>query len=446
MKNTIDIILICIIVVLVLACAAAGVLGYYTHGWTMWDLSEESTVRIIEDDSISVEMDEDQQQGNTAVALEAGEGYAVTSAENDGYIEKAFVPLYCWPSKFDMWKDIEWSISYTIKYSKDEVEYTKEKLTMRLDETRPNLVWLECTGVFWGSATVTAAVGDLSASCSVRYEPVYLGLGIAADSVKNDTQYEPVREPNVPVIDGKAMIYYGDEYFKTGNNNRYYIGLLNHFGELELIDQSSRSVWEESTVAYPSSLNATVEWWYGGPNEAFINDPSLNINGYDNFFQIYHWPDDYEIIKGYSIYHTSFPIDLLNDVRWLPEIEYESGWVPGELLRPWLRFFREGASITCHGRQEGHYWYPYYTYGFSHSNANGFDEHGDCLTTPYFYAGFVINPLRLAEATYSDNCSAYRVHFDGETTFPVSITYGEYTLDIVFDFSKAEELVSEEYV
>lgn len=468
--NAIDIILICIIVVLVLACVAAGVLGYYTHGWTMWDLSEESTVRIIEDDSISVEMDEDQQQGNTAVALEAGEGYAVTSAENDGYIEKAFVPLYCWPSKFDMWKDIEWSISYSTINS-------EEKLTMRLDETRPNLVWLECTGAFFGVGTVTATVGDISATCGVHYEPVYLGLGVgrlvdtAAPSFRS-----PIIESWAPSIDDVCTLYYGTSAFKGQKHTHYNwsmsqnipVGLLNHFGEIELITREHKSVWQDCTVTMPdlpTAINATLSWWHGAPISEFGDDfPESDGSFYWLFHRRIPRPytdqEEYDIIKKYASQHDTYTVDLMDpssfptdialsasmnvfeDFTWKQDwdpdrdIIYSSTSAPTETSTP--------CRLNLYGYLTGDYWHndTDHRYGISAAHANGRFPNGRWVTTPFFYVGFECSFTNLASVIHNgSNCEAYFFDITDCDPIVVSITYGEYTLDIVFDFSKAEELV-----
>ena len=467
--NAVDIVLICIIVVLVLACVAASVLGYYTLGWKMWDLSEESAVRIIEDDSLSIEIDADQQHGDAAIALTAGEGYAITSAENDGYIEKSFVPLYCWPSKFDMWQDIEWSISY-------DNEYTKEKLAMRLDDTHPNLVWLECTGVFWNTATVTAAAGDLSATCSVRYEPVYLGLGVGAVThvsfgliSSGNHNYSPIVESAAPLIDNTCTLYCGTADFPTSSEiYNIKIGLLNHFGEVELITQDGRSVWQDSEVVVPElpdTMTATYHWYHEANDTIYdiYNAGFSGIHDYDKTLQ-----EEYDIIKQNSLVHDKYSVNLRGDNN-LPEgapsfpawgnFQWGHDWDPerdivydpisgyGAITRGLTQFIYRGTLSGDHWRDDDYY-------GITSVWANGkFDDNNhDWVTEPFYYVGFErifpkivgvqhIDLFNTQGHGYFNDCSAWYVDITDVEPITVSIAYGDYTLDVVFDFSKAEELV-----
>ena len=281
MKKT-DIALICIIVILALTCVAAGVLGYFTEGWTNWATLSETTT-VVDDNSLSTESD----------------GYAFTSAES-GYIEKAFLTLTAWASYWDIRKDIEWTVNYPNEYAAKKVSFSVAE-----DNVEGTLC---CTGVFWGTITVSISLGDVQSSVKVSFNPRYQALGLTDCLGEYDNTDMPL--PNseywavYPTFESRDF----HTEFVTGYvSNKIRIGLVNQFGELELIDQDGRSIYEQCEVSEPDNPVINVDFYYGGASSEYINNKDLNPTG-----EGFKTNTPYSIVAEYSISHTVVSVPIFD--------------------------------------------------------------------------------------------------------------------------------------
>ena len=391
-RNPIDIALISIILILILACIAAGLLGYYTIGFSDWDFRSSS---VVEDNTLNFVRDDDQK--DSPLELLKTESFATASSESPEYITKAFLRIYCNTSRMDMREDIEWDMSYS-------AEYTGTKVSMEIAEDNAS-VTLICTGVFWDTITVTASVDDQTASCKVYYEPEYLGLGAAISSTdpQDPESVSIAYEDDVPVIPAdyhggshrNVILGYDDpaDYgFKKGYYHVFRIGLVNHFGELEMIDQSSRSIFEQCQITVEndvpflyaeSSCGGAAEGCsYDFDRRGYIYDQdgqAVDWTEYERWSYIFEWSKyaqrSHEV-KTLSVIHENNP-----DESSAIEIYCHKGDV-------W-DFWGLQPRIKCRGEKQGHDWKSDDYYGFSDGHANGFDDFtGECLTEPYFWTGF----------------------------------------------------------
>ena len=423
MKKT-DIALICIIVILALTCVAAGVLGYFTEGWTNWATLSETTT-VVDDNSLSTESD-----GEIELL---SSGYAFTSAES-GNIEKAFLTLTAWASYWDIRKDIEWTVNYPNEYAAKKVSFSVAE-----DNVEGTLC---CTGVFWGTITVSISLGDVQSSVKVSFNPRYQALGLTDCLGEYDNTDMPL--PNseywavYPTFESRDF----HTEFVTGYvSNKIRIGLVNQFGELELIDQDGRSIYEQCEVSEPDNPVINVDFYYGGASSEYINNKDLNPTG-----EGFKTNTPYSIVAEYSISHTvvSVPIfDFASADFELCNSTFVLGLIDSSTVADGDN--KNFATTKRAGEYQGTHWKDddRYGYGFSAAYANTYSYsniYGDWLADPYYYTGFCYSfgpgyGTRLSPYTY-----AYDANFDKlNNPITIAFSYGEFLLEVKFDFSHCQE-------
>lgn len=428
MKKT-DIALICIIVILALTCVAAGVLGYFTEGWTNWATLSETTT-VVDDNSLSTESD-----GEIELL---SSGYAFTSAES-GYIEKAFLTLTAWASYWDIRKDIEWTVNYPNEYAAKKVSFSVAE-----DNVEGTLC---CTGVFWGTITVSISLGDVQSSVKVSFSPRYQALGLTDCLGEYDNTDMPLASseywPVYPTFESRD---FHTEFVTGYASNNIRIGLVNQFGELELIDQDGRSIYEQCEVSEPNNPVVDVDIYYGGPTQAYRD--ANDGKGFDR-------ESSYATIAKNSSKYTAaseriFDCDdsIFPDETYYSNLIFELASISYSTEPMSFEENRNRAITKCPGEYEGHIWKGNYAFGISEAYANTYDYsniYGDWTSDPYFYTGFSYNFDRGYSAmsgTFYESAPFYSTYFAYDANFerlsPITITfvYGEYRLEFSFDFSR----------
>lgn len=429
MKNPTDIALICVIVILALTCVAAGVLGYFTEGWTNWAILSETTTAV-DDNSLSTESD-----GEIELL---SSGYAFTSAES-GYIEKAFLTLTAWASYWDIRKDIEWTVNYSNEYAAKKVSFSVSE-----DNVEGTLC---CTGVFWGVITVSISLGDVQSSVKVSFNPRYQALGLA-DYYNEDYDYSvmPFGRDYCPVYstytsrDNHTEFITGWANFQL-ENNQMRIGLINQFGELELIDQNGRSIYEQCEISEPNNPVVDVDIYYGGPTQAYL--AANDGKGFDT-------GSSYATVAENSLKHTVSSVRIFDcDDSIFPDetnyanliFELASILYSTEATEDNKNF----ATTKCLGEYEGHIWKDNDYFGIGRAYANTYDYsniYGDWTSKPYFYTGFKFDFDRGYNAMSGEFFGrpstrfAYDAHFERLSPINITLIYGEYRFEFKFDFSR----------
>lgn len=423
MKNPTDIALICVIVILALTCVAAGVLGYFTEGWTNWAILSETTTAV-DDNSLSTESD-----GEIELL---SSGYAFTSAES-GYIEKAFLTLTAWASYWDIRKDIEWTVNYPNEYAAKKVAFSVSE-----DNIEGTLC---CTGVFWGTITVSISLGeDVQSSVKVSFNPRYQALGLA-DYYNEDYDYSvmPFGLDYCPVYSTFTSCDNHTEFITGWANKQMRIGLVNQFGELELIDQSGRSIYEQCEVSEPDNPVVDVDIYYGGPTQEYL--AAHEGEGFK-------LTTPYATVAENSIKHTvsSDRIFDCDDSIFPDETNYANlafGLASILYSTEATEDNKNFATTKCLGEYEGHIWKDNDYFGIGRAYANTYDYsdiYGDWTSAPYFYTGFKFYFDRGYDVTQAAvnpaPCFAYDAHFERLSPITITFIYGEHRFEFKFDFSR----------
>lgn len=427
MKKT-DIALICIIVILALTCVAAGVLGYFTEGWTNWATLSETTT-VVDDNSLSTESD-----GEIELL---SSGYAFTSAES-GNIEKAFLTLTAWTSYWDIRKDIEWSVNYSNEYAAKKVSFSVAE-----DNVEGTLC---CTGVFWGTITVSISLGDVQSSVKVSFNPRYQALGLA-DYYNEDYDYSvmPFGRDYCPVYSTYTSRDNHTEFIRGWGDNQMRIGLVNQFGELELIDQNGRSIYEQCEISEPNNPVVDVDIYYGGPDAAYVlTTGETHFTGRESYATVAKNSSKYTAtsVRIFDCDDSIFPDETYysNLIFELASISYSTEPMP-------FKENRNRAITKCLGEYEGHIWKGNDVFGIGEAHANTYNYsniYGDWTSDPYFYTGFSYNFDRgyntmsgmLYESPFSASYFAYDANFERLSPITITLTYGEYRFEFKFDFSR----------
>lgn len=151
------------VVLLVLACVAVGVLGYYSEGFQNWEKFQkaETSEEVKTDDSLGFDI-----QNSANVILTMG---VATTAGDEKTISKTLTATVLPEDAPD--KSVDWSVEWVIPVSEDAI--VTDYVTVTPESDGSNVATVTCHKGFEGGTihvVCTTRVGGFQAYCRVNYE------------------------------------------------------------------------------------------------------------------------------------------------------------------------------------------------------------------------------------------------------------------------------------